>query len=72
MARDKLIEKGVGAHEGFRWRSHEISRIEERSDAVFAALALCSQLPAISTHGGRRGIRGSGSAQSKTGRYSLH
>src|SRR5438477_4198919 len=36
MIRKKLIEKGVGDPHKFRWRSHEISRIEGLSDAVFA------------------------------------
>jgi len=35
MIREKLIEKGIGANLKFRWRSHEISRIEGLSDAVF-------------------------------------
>jgi uncharacterized membrane protein len=35
MIREKLIEKGVGDRLKFRWRSHEISRIEGLSDAVF-------------------------------------
>lgn len=36
MIRKKLMEKGVGERPKFRWRSHEISRIEGLSDAVFA------------------------------------
>jgi uncharacterized membrane protein len=36
MIREKLIEKKVGKSTKFRWRSHEISRIEGLSDAVFA------------------------------------
>jgi len=36
MIRAKLIEKGVGAGKDFRWRSHEITRVEGLSDAVFA------------------------------------
>jgi hypothetical protein len=36
MLRARLIEKGVGASSDFRWRSHEITRIEGLSDAVFA------------------------------------
>src|SRR2546423_12115859 len=36
MIREKLIDKGVGDPHKFRWRSHEISRIEGLSDAVFA------------------------------------
>lgn len=35
MIREKLIEKGIGDPLKFRWRSHEISRIEGLSDAVF-------------------------------------
>ncbi len=36
MIREKLIDKGIGDTRQFRWRSHEISRIEGLSDAVFA------------------------------------
>lgn len=36
MIREKLIDKGIGASTKFRWRSHEVSRIEGLSDAVFA------------------------------------
>ncbi len=36
MIRQKLIEKEIGSPGDFRWRSHEISRIEGLSDAVFA------------------------------------
>ena len=36
MLREKLIDKGIGDDSKFRWRSHEISRIEGLSDAVFA------------------------------------
>ena len=36
MIREKLVEQGVGDPGKFRWRSHEISRIEALSDAVFA------------------------------------
>ena len=36
MLREKLIDKGIGDDRTFRWRSHEISRIEGLSDAVFA------------------------------------
>jgi uncharacterized membrane protein len=36
MIREKLIEKGIGRAGEFRWRGHEISRIEGLSDAVFA------------------------------------
>jgi hypothetical protein len=35
MIREKLIEKNIGDNKKFRWRSHEISRIEGLSDAVF-------------------------------------
>src|SRR5437016_12352640 len=35
MIRDKLIEKGIGDNKQFRWRSHEVSRTEGLSDAVF-------------------------------------
>jgi uncharacterized membrane protein len=35
MIREKLIDKGIGANKKFRWRSHEVSRIEGLSDAVF-------------------------------------
>ena len=35
MLRDLLIERGMGEKGGFRWRSHEVSRIEGLSDAVF-------------------------------------
>jgi len=36
MLREKLISKRIGDNKTFRWRSHEISRIEGLSDAVFA------------------------------------
>jgi len=32
----KLIDRSIGDNQKFRWRSHEISRIEGLSDAVFA------------------------------------
>src|SRR2546423_5130053 len=35
MLRDKLIDRGLGDHKKFRWRSHEVSRTEGLSDAVF-------------------------------------
>jgi hypothetical protein len=35
MIRKKLIDKGIGDDKKFRWRSHEISRTEGLSDAVF-------------------------------------
>ena len=36
MIREKLLEKNIGRSGEFRWRGHEISRIEGLSDAVFA------------------------------------
>lgn len=36
MIREKTIEKHIGRSGQFRWRGHEISRIEGLSDAVFA------------------------------------
>ena len=36
MIREKLINKNIGDRTKFRWRSHEISRIEGLSDGVFA------------------------------------
>jgi len=36
MIREKLIDKQIGDNKKFRWRSHEISRIEGLSDGVFA------------------------------------
>jgi len=36
MIRETLINKNIGDNRKFRWRSHEISRIEGLSDAVFA------------------------------------
>jgi len=36
MIREKLIDKHIGDNKKFRWRSHEISRIEGLSDGVFA------------------------------------
>ena len=36
MIREKMMEKEIGAEGKFRWRGHEISRIEGLSDAVFA------------------------------------
>src|SRR5437867_12170512 len=35
MLREKLIDLRLGENSTFRWRSHEISRIEGLSDAVF-------------------------------------
>lgn len=34
MFREQLINKGIGNETKFRWRAHEISRIEGLSDAV--------------------------------------
>ncbi|MDT7540512.1 MAG: hypothetical protein QOE33_416 [Acidobacteriota bacterium] len=36
MIREKLIERGVGVGDKFRWRGHEVARVEALSDAVFA------------------------------------
>jgi hypothetical protein len=36
MIREKLIERGVGDGDKFRWRGHEVARVEALSDAVFA------------------------------------
>lgn len=36
VLRRTLAHKEVGAREGFRWRGHEITRIEALTDAVFA------------------------------------
>jgi len=36
MIRQKLIANDIGQNGKFRWRSHEVSRIEGLSDAVFA------------------------------------
>src|SRR5213079_3769770 len=35
MIREKLIDKRIGDNKKFRWRSHEVSRTEGLSDAVF-------------------------------------
>jgi hypothetical protein len=35
MIREKLIDKRIGDDRKFRWRSHDVSRIEGLSDAVF-------------------------------------
>lgn len=35
MIREKLVEKSVGVKTGFRWRGHEVSRLEGLADAVF-------------------------------------
>ncbi len=36
MIREQMIENDIGASRDFRWRGHEVSRIEGLSDAVFA------------------------------------
>jgi uncharacterized membrane protein len=36
MIREQMIDRAVGRRSDFRWRGHEISRIEGLSDAVFA------------------------------------
>src|SRR6266581_8825027 len=36
MLREKLIDHRFGENNKFRWRSHEVSRTEGLSDAVFA------------------------------------
>lgn len=36
MIREKLMENDIGRAGEFRWRGHEVSRIEGLSDAVFA------------------------------------
>jgi hypothetical protein len=36
MIRERLVQKKIGARPDFRWRGHEVSRIEGLSDAVFA------------------------------------
>ena len=36
MISKKLMENDIGPAGDFRWRGHEISRIEGLSDAVFA------------------------------------
>lgn len=36
MIREKMVDKNIGQSRKFRWRGHEISRIEGLSDAVFA------------------------------------
>lgn len=36
MIREQMIGRDIGRSEDFRWRGHEISRIEGLSDAVFA------------------------------------
>lgn len=35
MIREKLIGRGIGDDKKFRWRSHDVSRLEGLSDAVF-------------------------------------
>jgi uncharacterized membrane protein len=34
--REALAARGVGSRDGFRWRGHEVTRVEGFSDAVFA------------------------------------
>jgi hypothetical protein len=36
MIREELVKRDFGKSGDFRWRSHEISRIESLGDAVFA------------------------------------
>jgi uncharacterized membrane protein len=36
MIKEKMIENNIAADRDFRWRGHEVSRIEGLSDAVFA------------------------------------
>lgn len=36
MIREKMIASSVGASDKFRWRGHEVARVEALSDAVFA------------------------------------
>ncbi|MBI1807639.1 MAG: DUF1211 domain-containing protein [Ignavibacteria bacterium] len=36
MNRQHVVAKGLGIERGFRWRGHEVTRIEGFSDAVFA------------------------------------
>jgi hypothetical protein len=57
MLRNKLIEKGVGSSAGFRWRSHEITRIEGFSDAVFSGLTYVLVGPVLTVHGMINGKR---------------
>jgi uncharacterized membrane protein len=35
MIREKLLSQGIGEEYGFRWRGHDMARIEALSDAVF-------------------------------------
>jgi uncharacterized membrane protein len=35
LIREKLLRQGVGEEFGFRWRGHDVTRIEALSDAVF-------------------------------------
>jgi uncharacterized membrane protein len=45
MLCNKFIAKNIGAESDFRWRSHEITRIEGFSDAVFTfAVTLLTHL----------------------------
>lgn len=36
MIREALVKRGTGSEANFRWRGHEVTRIEGFSDAVFA------------------------------------
>src|SRR5881394_4265843 len=53
MIREKLIDKRVGDDNKFRWRSHEVSRTEGLSDAVFgfAITLLVVSLEVAKTYG---------------------
>ena len=53
MIRDQLIKKGIGDDHKFRWRSHEVSRTEGLSDAVFgfAITLLVDSLEVPKTYG---------------------
>jgi hypothetical protein len=35
MIREKMVARGVGVQHDFRWRGHEVSRLEGLADAVF-------------------------------------
>jgi hypothetical protein len=54
VIREKLLQHDIGWDVKFRWRGHEISRVEGLSDAVFAPLSgLTYMLTAVllATHG---------------------